>query len=345
MNTENPSLCTVLVLNYNGLDFIKRFCQSWIDYLPGHTKLVIADNASTDESLQYLASHFPKVDTIKLTENHGFAQGYNLAMEQVDTPYCILLNSDVEIKSNWIEPLLALLEQDKSIAAVQPKILDQKSPGYFEYAGAAGGFVDKLYYPFCRGRIFQSIEKDQSQYNDSTEIFWASGAAIALRTQEFKDLGGFDADFFAHMEEIDLCWRFKSMGKKIVYQPKSTVYHVGGGTLAYASSKKTFLNFRNSLLMIYKNEAPGRVFHVIFRRMILDGIAALSFLLKGQVGAFFAVFRAHLAFYGLLGKFRSKRKLLQADQASLTPNMSGRISKSILTHYYLKGQKKYSDFN
>jgi GT2 family glycosyltransferase len=327
------------------LDFIKRFCQTWIDHLPNNTDLVIADNASTDESLQYLKINFPQVGIIALTKNHGFAQGYNLAMEQVDTPYCILLNSDIEIKSYWIEPLIELLEQDTRIAAVQPKILDQKSPEHFEYAGAAGGLVDKLYYPFCRGRIFQSIEKDQSQYNDPTEIFWASGAAIALRTQAFKDLDGFDADFFAHMEEIDLCWRFKLMGKKIYYQPKSAVYHVGGGTLAYASSRKTFLNFRNSLLMIFKNEEPGRVFHILFRRMILDGIAALSFLLKGQVGAFFAVFKAHLAFYGLLGKFRSKKKLMQGTQANSTPNMTGRISKSVLTHYYLKGQRKYSDFN
>ncbi len=345
MNSENPSLCTVLVLNYNGLDFIKRFCNSWLNYLPDNVELVIADNASTDESLQYLQSSFPNVRVIKLDENHGFAQGYNLAMEQVDTPYCILLNSDVEIKSKWIEPLLELLEEDKSIAAVQPKILDQKSPEHFEYAGAAGGFVDKLYYPFCRGRIFQSIEQDTSQYEQSSEIFWASGAAIALRTQEFRDIGGFDADFFAHMEEIDLCWRFKSTGKKIMYQPKSYVYHVGGGTLSYASSRKTFLNFRNSLLMILKNEAPGRVFHVIFRRMILDGVAALSFLLKGQVGAFFAVFKAHIAFYGLLAKFRKKRKQIQAAKTSSTPNLTGRINKSILTHYYLKSQKKYSDFN
>lgn len=345
MNSENPFLCTVLVLNYNGLDFIKRFCSSWINHLPDTTELVIADNASTDDSLAYLKAYFPQIRILSLAENHGFAQGYNLAMQQIQTPYCILLNSDVEIKSNWVEPLLERLATDKSIAAVQPKILDQKSPEHFEYAGAAGGFVDKLYYPFCRGRIFQSIEKDTSQYEQSTEIFWASGAAIALRTQEFIDIGGFDEDFFAHMEEIDLCWRFKSMGKKIIYQPKSSVYHVGGGTLSYTSSRKTFLNFRNSLLMIFKNEAPGRVFHIIFRRMILDGVAALSFLLKGQVGAFFAVFKAHVAFYGLMGKFRKKRKQIQAAKTSSTPNLTGRINKSILTHYYLKSQKKYSDFN
>lgn len=342
MSSKNPSLCTVLVLNYNGVDFIKRFCQSWIDFLPSNTELVIADNASSDESIFYLKTTFPKVRLILLAENHGFAQGYNIAMEQVDTPYCILLNSDIEIKSNWVEPLIELLERDKNIAAIQPKILDQKSPDHFEYAGAAGGFVDKLYYPFCRGRLFQTVEKDTSQYQESTEIFWASGAAIALRTQEFLDIGGFDIDFFAHMEEIDLCWRFKSLGKKIMYQPASSVYHVGGGTLSYASSRKTFLNFRNSLLMILKNEAPSRVFHIIFRRMILDGVAALSFLLKGQVGAFFAVFKAHIAFYGLFGKYRKKRKQIQS-LANASPNNTGRISKSILTHYYLKGQKKFSD--
>lgn len=344
MSSNNPSLCTVLVLNYNGLDFIKRFCSSWIKFLPEYAELVIADNASTDESVTYLKSSFPQVRIISLEQNHGFAQGYNLAMTQIQTPYCILLNSDVEIKSKWVDPLIELLEKDLNIAAVQPKILDQKSPEQFEYAGAAGGFVDKLYYPFCRGRIFQSIEQDHNQYNESTEIFWASGAAIALRTQEFKDVGGFDADFFAHMEEIDLCWRFKSMGMKILYQPLSSVYHVGGGTLSYASSRKTFLNFRNSLLMILKNETSNRVFHVLFRRMILDGVAALSFLLKGQFGAFIAVFKAHLAFYSLLRKFRNKRKQIQAA-AHEFPNHVGRINKSILTHYYLKGQKKYSDFN
>ncbi len=345
MKSTKPSLCTVLVLNYNGLDFIKRFAQSWINFLPDNTELVIADNASTDESISYLEEQYPQVRVIALQENHGFAQGYNLAIEQVDTPYCILLNSDIEIKADWITPLIDLLEQDKNIAAVQPKIMDQKAPEFFEYAGAAGGFVDKLYYPFCRGRIFQSLEKDLNQYNESSEIFWASGAAIALRTEEFIDIGGFDKDFFAHMEEIDLCWRFKSLGKKIMYQPLSTVYHVGGGTLSYASSRKTFLNFRNSLQMILKNESSNRLLSVLIRRMILDGVAALSFLAKGQVGAFFAVFKAHMSFYGALGKFRKKRKLIQSLQSAATPNETGRISKSILTHYYLKGQKKFSEFN
>lgn len=344
MNSSQPSLCTVLVLNYNGIDFLKRFCQSWIDFLPDNTELVIADNASTDESLMYLKESYPQIRLIELQKNHGFAQGYNFAMEEVVTPYCILLNSDIEIKSDWVPPLIEMLESNESIAAVQPKIRDQKASDHFEYAGAAGGFVDRLYYPFCRGRIFQSIEKDENQYDDSIEIFWATGAAIALRTEEFKMIGGFDSDFFAHMEEIDLCWRFKSMGKKIMFQPGSTVYHVGGGTLSYASSKKTFLNFRNSLLMIFKNEASNRVFSVLFRRMILDGVAAISFLLKGQVGAFFAVFKAHIAFYGLMSKFRKKRKHIQSSLKTQTPNNKGRISKSILTHYYLKGQKKFSDF-
>jgi len=345
LNISQPSLCTVLVLNYNGIDFLKRFCQTWLDFLPANTELVIADNASTDDSITFLKKTFPQVRIISLQENHGFAQGYNLAMQEVQTPYCILLNSDIEIKSEWLPPLIDMLESDDSIAAVQPKIRDQKAPEYFEYAGAAGGFVDKLYYPFCRGRIFQSIEKDRNQYNESSEIFWASGAAIGLRTAEFKEIGGFDSDFFAHMEEIDLCWRFKCMGKKIMYQPESEVYHVGGGTLSYASSRKTFLNFRNSLLMIFKNESSDRAFSVLFRRMILDGVAAISFLLKGQVGAFFAVFKAHVAFYSLMGKFRKKRKQIRSDLKKETPSISGRINKSILTHYYLKGQKKYSDFN
>jgi len=342
LNNSKPPLCTVLVLNYNGLDFIKRFCQGWVDHLPDHTVLVIADNASTDYSIDYLKQNFSEVEIITLDKNHGFAAGYNHALKEVNTKYCILLNSDVEIKSAWVEPLVEMLEQDDSIAAVQPKILAQQTPDSFEYAGAAGGYLDRLAYPFCRGRIFQSVEKDLQQYNTPTEIFWASGAAIALRTQLYKDVGGFDADFFAHMEEIDLCWRFKRLGLKVMYQPKSSIYHVGGGTLSYASSRKTFLNFRNSLLMILKNEESGQVFSVIFQRMLLDGVAALSFLPKGQVGSFIAVFRAHLAFYGLLGKFRKKRSQLLTSGKASKANNAGRISKSIVLLHFLKGVKHFN---
>jgi len=342
LKTDNSFLCTVLVLNYNGLSFLQQFCAGWKKYLPATTELVIADNASTDTSLEYLQSDHPDIRIIKLDENHGFAKGYNLAMAQIDTPYTILLNSDIEIKSPWVEPLLGMLQSDDQIAAVQPKIMDQKRPSHFEYAGAAGGFVDAFCYPFCRGRIFQELEEDQNQYDQASEIFWASGAAFAVRTDLFNNHGGFDADFFAHMEEIDFCWRMQNLGFKIIYQPSSKVYHVGGGTLSYASSRKTFLNFRNSLLMIFKNEEQGKVLGVVFRRMILDGFAGLSFLLKGQVGSFAAVFRAHIAFYGLLAKFRSKRKALQRTFANQT-EVKGRIGKSIVYQHYIKGLKKYSE--
>jgi len=304
---------------------------------------VVADNASTDDSIEYLQNEHTDIRIIKLEENHGFAKGYNIAMAEIKSKYTILLNSDIEIKSEWIEPLLEMLESDESIAAVQPKIMDQKNPTHFEYAGAAGGLIDNLGYPFCRGRIFQSLEEDKAQYEESKEIFWASGAAFAVRTDLFNQYGGFDADFFAHMEEIDLCWRLKRMGHKIMYQPQSEVYHVGGGTLSYASSRKTFLNFRNSLLMILKNEEKGKVFGVIFKRMILDAFAALSFLLKGQIGSFFAVFRSHMAFYGLLGEFRSKRKALAKTFSNTSTNNIGRSNKSIVYQHYVKGVKKYSD--
>ena len=343
MSTAHPISCTVLVLNYNGLTFLEKFCSGWLAHLPASAELVIADNASTDESLAYMASTYPQVRIISLEENHGFAKGYNLAMAEISTPYSILLNSDVEIKSSWVEPLISLLESDDSFAAVQPKILDQKKPSHFEYAGAAGGYLDKLAYPFCRGRIFQSVEEDLAQYESVSEIFWASGAAIALRTSLFNQSGGFDADFFAHMEEIDLCWRFKRMGHKVMYQPASQIYHVGGGTLAYASSRKTFLNFRNSLLMIFKNELSGKVFSVLFQRMVLDAFAAFSFLSKGQVGSFFAVFRSHLAFYALLGKFRKKRKQLSGTFTAESNKTVGRIGKSIVVQHYLKGVKKFTD--
>ncbi len=343
MNTDQPFLCTVLVLNYNGLAFLKQFCDGWKNHLPENTELVIADNASTDDSIDYLQKEHSNVRIIKLKENHGFAKGYNMAMAEINSKYTILLNSDIEIKSTWITPLLDMLEGDESIAAVQPKIMDQKNPSHFEYAGAAGGLIDNLAYPFCRGRIFQSIEEDTAQYETPTEIFWASGAAFAVRRDLFNHSGGFDADFFAHMEEIDLCWRLKRMGHKIMYQPASKVYHVGGGTLSYASSRKTFLNFRNSLLMILKNEEKGKVFGVIFKRMILDAFAAYSFLFKGQLSGFFAVFKSHLAFYGLLGKFRSKRKELAKSFEGTASNRVGRSNKSIVYQHYIKGVKKYNE--
>ena len=338
MNTSKPTLCTVLVLNYNGINFLQQFCNGWLDYLPNYAELVIADNASTDASISYLNTNYPQVKVIALKKNYGFAAGYNHAMKEINSKYCIFLNSDVEIRSAWVEPLVDMLVQDETIAAVQPKILAQKYPRSFEYAGAAGGFLDRLAYPFCRGRIFQSIELDKQQYNSPTEIFWASGAAIALRTELYKEVGGFDADFFAHMEEIDLCWRFKRLGHKVMYQPLSSIYHVGGGTLSYASSRKTFLNFRNSLLMILKNESSSKVFSVIVSRLILDGIAAFSFLAKGQVGSFLAVFRAHLAFYSLFGKFKKKRAQIMNTTKE---REAGRIPQSIVLLYYLKGVKHF----
>ena len=272
----------VVILNWNGKKLLRQFLPSIIQFSE-NAVIYVADNASTDDSIEVIKREFPTVKIIQNKDNYGFAKGYNEALQFVDEPYYALVNSDVEVTKNWLNPIYELFEKDTKIAIIQPKILDFKKKTHFEYAGAAGGFIDKYGYPFCRGRIFETLEEDKGQYNDETEIFWATGACFFIRKDVYHELKGFDADFFAHQEEIDLCWRAFNLGYKTKYTSKSVVYHVGGATLDAANPMKTYLNFRNSLYMLVKNLPIGELFLVIFMRMILDGIAALKFLVQGKM--------------------------------------------------------------
>jgi hypothetical protein len=303
----------------------------------------VADNASSDDSISFLKTNYPQVEIIKNITNGGFAKGYNDALKQVKAEYFVLLNSDIEVSSNWIDPIIQLMDNDMSIAACQPKIKDYNKRTFFEYAGAAGGFLDKYGYPFCRGRIFETLEEDKGQYNDTLEVFWATGACMFIRAEYFLKVGGFDEDFFAHMEEIDLCWRLKNKGYKVLYCGASTVYHVGGGTLNKTSSFKTFLNFRNNLLMIFKNHPPEFLYLKLFIRFILDGIAGLKFLFSGQFSHFLAVIKAHFSFYALFGKTLKKRELLEKDVKQHTT--TGVYEYCIIADYYLKNKKTFKEID
>ncbi|MEM6964277.1 MAG: bifunctional riboflavin kinase/FAD synthetase, partial [Bacteroidota bacterium] len=288
---------SIVILNYNGLDYLKKFLPSVVQSNYENFEIIVADNGSTDTSIGFLKTQYDHVRILDLGENHGFAKGYNLALDQVDADYFILLNSDVEVAKNWIYPIVELMEKDKTIGACQPKIKSYQRKKYFEYAGAAGGWLDTLGYPFCRGRIFDQLEEDTGQYNTTTEIFWASGAALFVRAKLFKALGGFDPDYFAHAEEIDLCWRIKRAGFKIMVRPRSVVYHVGGGTLDYLNPRKTYLNFRNTLFTILKNEPKGKLLWLIPLRLILDGVAGGLFLVQGKFAHIKSILEAHFSFY------------------------------------------------
>jgi len=303
---------SVVILNWNGKKFLEKFLPSLVTHSSDKAEIIVADNASSDESVNYLKSGFPTVRIIQHDKNYGFAKGYNLALEQVESDYYILLNSDIEVTPDWIQPVIDLMESDASIAACQPKIRSYTEPEKFEYAGAAGGFIDKYGYPFCRGRMFLSIEEDKGQYDDAIEIFWATGACIFVRAALFHKFGGLDEDFFAHMEEIDFCWRLKNEGYKIMYCPYSVVYHIGGGTLPKVSWRKTYLNFRNNCILLYKNLPDNLLIEVFAKRLILDGIAAMKFLITAGFKDFFAVSKAHFSFYRTIRKTRQKRKSVHA---------------------------------
>ncbi len=305
----------IVILNWNGEKLLEQFLPSVVKFscLPAGTAseeatIYVADNASTDSSIEFLKKYYPSIKIIQNTDNGGYAKGYNDALKFVEEEIFILLNSDVEVTENWLKPLISEFEKDSLLAAAQPKILDFKNKEYFEYAGAAGGFLDKFGYPFCRGRIFDSIEKDKGQYNDITEIFWATGACLVIRKNIFWQVGGFDEDFFAHQEEIDLCWRINAIGGKIKYFGNSKIYHVGGATLGTANPKKTFYNFRNTLLMLLKNLKGAKVWYLILIRLLLDGLAAFKFLIEGKPTHFTAILKAHFSFYRLIPKFLKKRK-------------------------------------
>lgn len=296
----------VVILNWNGKKLLEQFLPSVITYSED-ADVYVADNASTDDSVSFLNSTFPDIKVIKNTTNGGFAKGYNDALKHVEADVFCLLNSDVEVTRDWLLPIKKSFESNPQVAIIQPKLLDYKQREFFEYAGAAGGFIDKFGYPYCRGRIFNTVEKDKGQYDDEASVFWASGACLFIRSKVYNDLNGFDELFFAHMEEIDLCWRVKNKGHQVLYNGNSYVYHVGGATLSNSNPRKTFLNFRNSLFALVKN-AQGNIFLLVFSRLVLDGIAGLKFLFEFKFTHFLAILKAHFSFYQHLPEFLKKRK-------------------------------------
>ncbi len=334
---------SVVILNWNGEEFLKRFLPLVVKHTKGSSiEIVIADNGSSDGSVKLIKSGFPGIRLIELDKNYGFADGYNKALKQISSEYYVLLNSDIEVEANWLEPLIVQLDKDPNVAAVMPKIRSFHKREYFEYAGAAGGFIDKLGYPFCRGRIMNVIERDEGQYDDITEVFWATGACMALRAEYFHRQDGFDPAFFAHMEEIDLCWRFKNAGHTILYTPGSEVFHVGGGSLPNEHPFKLFLNFRNNLILLYKNLPGNRLIPTMTLRMTLDGVAAMKYLLSLKPKHFSAVIKAHISFYRQLGKYRKYRKSKPANTKELPENI---FRGSMILNFYIKGKTKFSDYN
>lgn len=297
----------IVILNWNGKTLLQQFLPSVVQYT-SEGQIYVIDNASTDDSVAFLRSHFPEVTILENPTNSGYAGGYNRALQHIDADIFCLLNSDVRVTEGWLTPILRTFE-DERIAVVQPKIKDEKHPSYFEYAGAAGGFIDKYGFPYCRGRVFERVEEDKGQYNtpSPSPIFWASGACFFIRAEIFHLLSGFDEDFFAHQEEVDLCWRVHHLGKQVVYCAESTVYHVGGATLTATNPKKTYLNFRNSLFMLLKNLPSKSLYTTLFLRMVLDGIAGVRFLLQGKPCFLWAIVKAHLHFYKRFHFFKKKR--------------------------------------
>lgn len=343
-----PTLPTVavVILNYNGKQWLERFIPSLRETTYPHTKLIVADNGSSDGSLAFLAEHYPDIRCLDLGGNHGFAGGYNRALQLVDSEYYVLLNSDVEVTPGWIEPILELMERDATVAAVQPKIRSFTNHDQFEYAGAAGGWIDAYGYPFCRGRIFSVTEKDEGQYDSTQEIFWATGAALFIRARLFHAIGGFDADYFAHAEEIDLCWRLKRAGYKIMVRPRSVVFHVGGGTLSYHTPRKTYLNFRNTLYTILKNEPIGKLLWLLPLRFLLDFMAAGLFLVQGKFAHIASIVRAHWHFLPRLGYGWRKRRQCEEwiAQCSISnqPNLTAVYPKSIVWQFYGLGKRRFN---
>lgn len=332
---------SVVILNWNGAEMLRQFLPSVLQYSVGEgIEVCVADNASTDASREVLKAEFPTVRLIELDSNYGFAEGYNRALACVDAEYVVLLNSDVEVTPHWLEPLVAYMDAHPDTVACQSKIRSQRNKDYFEYAGAAGGYMDRYGYPFCRGRIFDVVEKDSGQYDTVQSVLWATGAALFIRLEDYREAGGLDGRFFAHMEEIDLCWRLRSRGKQIVCIPQSVVYHVGGATLKKENPQKTFLNFRNNLLMLYKNLPEKELKHVLFVRGVLDVVAALVFYLKKEKENARAVFRARKEFKETRHSFAASR--IENMMKSTTDAVPERIRFSILVRHYLLRKKYFS---
>ncbi len=325
-------------MNWNGKKLLETFLPSIINFSSEKAEIFVADNASTDNSISYTKKHFPSVNIIENAVNGGYAKGYNDALQAVEADIYCLINSDVEVTENWLSPIQDVFEKEKNVAIIQPKILDYKEKTSFEYAGAGGGFIDFFGYPYCRGRVFNSIEKDVHQFDDIAEIFWASGACLFIRSSIFHEINGFDEDYFAHQEEIDLCWRIQNLGYKINYVGTSTVFHIGGATLQETNPQKTFLNFRNSLLNVVKNVPKKWFIIVVLSRLILDGIAGIKFLIELRPVHTFAILKAHFSFYKNLPIFLKKRKKLSKNQSYF-------LHISIVWQYFVLGKKKFKDLN
>ena len=330
----------VVILNYNGQKMLADFLPCVIENTNADmADIIVADNKSTDGSVEFMREVFPDIRLILNDENYGFAGGYNKALEQVEAEYYVLLNSDIEVSKGWIEPIIAFMDENRDVAACQPKIRSYYEREKFEYAGAAGGFIDKYGYPFCRGRVFQNLETDNGQYDTTMDVFWATGACMFVRADLYREMGGLDASFFAHMEEIDLCWRLKNAGYRICCCPQSTVFHIGGGTLPKNSPRKTFLNFRNNLSLLLKNYPGGKVYLILFYRIFLDWVAAMKFLLGGCPADFAAVINAHFAFY-------SRRKDLMRTRHGLKKApLSNVYNKNIVYQSFVRGVKTYSELS
>lgn len=327
----------IVILNWNGQKFLEKFLPSLIKYNEDYAEIIIADNASMDNSIDFLKENYPQIKLIQNESNGGFSKGYNDALSQIDAQYYCLLNSDIEVDKNWIDPVIKLMDSDENIAVCQPKIRSYHEPEKFEYAGAAGGFIDKYGYPFCRGRMFMNLEVDEGQYDNVEEIFWGTGACMFVRADLYQKHGGLDNSFFAHMEEIDFCWRMKNLGYKIMYCPQSTVYHIGGGTLPKKSARKTFLNFRNNMLLLYKNLPSKKLTWVFTVRFFLDIIAAVRFLFDSGFADFRAVFKAHIEFHKMKKHYVEYRKTTKYN------NVSKIYQKNLVVSYYFRGIKKFYD--
>ena len=337
MNCELKRIA-IVILNWNGADMMRRFMPSVVENSP-EADVVVVDNGSTDDSLQYLETEMPQVRVIRLDMNYGFAEGYHRGLREVEAEYYLLLNSDVEVREGWLRPMLTYMDAHPEVAACQPKLLCQWAPDMFEYAGASGGYIDAYGYPYCRGRLFGTVEKDEGQYDDVTSVLWATGAALMIRSRDYWEVGGLDGRFFAHQEEIDLCWRLRSRGRGIVVVPQSVAYHLGGGTLPQGNPHKDYLNFRNNLLLLYKNLPDNRLRPVFRMRFCLDMLASLRFILRRQWGSFCAVWRARRDFRKMRPDFeKDRQENLRQTVLSSVPEQS---SFSLLWQYYVKGQKTF----
>ncbi len=332
----------VVILNWNGKNWLEKFLPSVEEHTSHEDyEIIVADNGSTDDSIAFLKERHPKISIIALDKNYGFTGGYNRALKQVAAKYFVLLNSDIEVSPKWLDILTLEMDKDENLGACQPKILAYNDKKSFEYAGASGGFIDKYGYPFCRGRVFFTTEEDVKQYNEPMEVFWATGACLMVRADLYKKIGGLDEDFFAHMEEIDFCWQLQHLSYKIKVFPSAVVYHVGGGTLAQGNPRKTYLNFRNNLALLFKNLPFPNNIIVVFQRLILDGIAGIQAMTKGAFKETLAIIKAHFSFYLWIPSLLKKRKMIPNKKKFF--ELKGSHPKSIVFQYFLNKKKKFSE--